>query len=38
MQPLTTTLLALADQPYDNYNSNLLKIKELLGPEKAGRL
>jgi hypothetical protein len=30
MHPTTKQLLALADQPYENYNANLPKIKEIL--------
>jgi hypothetical protein len=35
MQPITKQLLALVDQPYEKYNANLPKIKEILSaPER----
>jgi len=35
MHPDTKRMLALVDQPYDNYNANLPKIKEILAePER----
>ena len=37
MQPLTSQLLALADQPYDGYNDVLAQIKGLLGRDEAVR-
>lgn len=33
MQPLTSRVLALADQPYDTYNDALRQIKGALGPD-----